>query len=385
MNKETKIAIIGGGIGGLTLALTLEHFGFSNYRIFEKAPAFKEIGAALSVWPNALRVYQKIGIYDQLVPHWGEIEAAYIKTSSGRVLSQVKPQYGLPAVCMHRADLHAVLLKNIPPHCLFPNHRVAGFKQEGERAVVVDFDRQEAQTFDLLVGADGIHSVVRQRIMGDGEPVFRGYNIWRGIAALDVPQGYGSETWGRGARVGIVPIRGNSFGWWATLNENEGATDEPEGTLGKLKRLFGDWHHPIPQLFDNSPNIIKSPLGDRLPRKGWSRGRVTLLGDAAHPTTPNLGQGACMAIEGAYLLSHCLQHFSAPEQAFAQYEKLHYPRTKEVIEQSLLNGRLGQLENPLLVSLRNGAVAIMPDKLSAKMLDKFFSYDVTGISLNSRQ
>ncbi|WP_224996406.1 FAD-dependent monooxygenase [Cesiribacter sp. SM1] len=381
MNKETKIGIIGGGIGGLTLALTLEHFGFSNYRIFEQAPAFKEIGAALSVWPNALRVYRKIGVYEQLIPYWGEIEAAYIKTSSGRVLSQVKPQYDLPAVCMHRADLHAVLLKNVPPDRLFPAHPLAEFRQEEKGAVVVNFEQQEQQTFDLLLGADGIHSRVRQQIIGDGTPIYRGYNIWRGVAALDVPQGYGSETWGRGARVGIVPIKGNSFGWWATLNEQEAESDEPEGTLRKLKRLFGGWHYPIPHLFDNSQNIIKNPLGDRLPRKGWSRGRVTLLGDAAHPTTPNLGQGACMAIEGAYLLSHCLHHYSAYEQAFAQYEKLHYPRTKEVIEQSLLNGRMGQLEHPLLVALRNGAVSLMPDKLSAKMLDKYFSYDVTAVEV----
>ena len=155
--------------------------------------------------------------------------------------------------------------------------------------------------FDAVVGADGIHSVVRKHIINDGEPIFRGYNIWRGIVEINFDIGYGSETFGKGKRVGIVPIKDGVYGWWATCNEKFMQDDKPETPKEKLNRLFGDWHYPIAELINNTDHILKNSIIDRKPQKGWTNGNTTLLGDAAHPTTPNLGQGGCMAIEGAYI------------------------------------------------------------------------------------
>ena len=381
IKKKTKIGIVGGGIGGLTAALSLEHFGFTNYEIYEQAPELKEVGAAISVWPNALRVFKKIGIYENLSQHWGEISEAFIKTDKGKVLSSFKPSYDLPAVCMHRANLHSILCKKIPETKLFRDHPLERFEQFEQGPVTLHFRNGLQKEVDILIGADGIHSATRQQIVGDGKPIFRGYNIWRGVAELDVPQGYASETWGEGARVGIVPIKEHTFGWWATLNEAQDQGNDPEEHKEKLKRTFGNWHPPIPDLFESSPNIIKNALYDRLPRKGWSRGKVVLLGDAAHPTTPNLGQGGCMAIEGAYLLSNCLATYDSVPQAFERYEHLHFPRTKAVVKESLMNGQVGQVENSLLISLRNQLIRSLPSKATAKMLDKYFSYDVTKVEV----
>ena len=373
-----KISIIGGGIGGLTAAIALNKSGFTC-EVYERSPAFKEVGAAISIWPNALRVFRQLNMLQDVLERSGEIKDAYIKTSKGRILTHTRPAYELPAVCIHRADLLNALLKQLPEQCLHAGHELQEFTSDYNGGVNLKFTNGKNASCDLLIGADGINSVVRQEIIGDGAPVFRGYNIWRGIAELPLDQGYGSETLGRGNRVGIVPIRNGLFGWWATANETLGRPDELEGTVNKLKRIFGNWHYPIPQLFDATPHIIKNSLADRIPTKGWSKGNAVLIGDAAHPTTPNLGQGACMAIEGAFLLSKCLQKYGISKEALQTYEKLHFPRTEEITKSSLLLGQLGQWQNPLATSFRNMFFYLQPEKASLRILDKYFGYDVTQV------
>lgn len=380
MNKNIEIAIIGGGIGGLTTALCLEHFGFKNFTIYERASEFKEVGAAISLWPNALKVYEEIGIISHLKLLWGEMKAAYIKTDKGEELAVTKPQYSQPLVCIHRADLHNTLLHQISPDKLKANAELVALNMK-EGKIQLVFKNGATLMPEVIIGADGIKSKVREEIIGDGNPIFRGYNIWRGVATLkDTPQGYSSETWGVGSRVGIVPIKDGKFGWWATINELEEQDDQPSGTLNKLKKHFGDWHHPIPHLFENSPEIIKNKIGDRIPHKGWSLDNMILMGDAAHATTPNLGQGACMAIEGAYLLAKALATFNELQGAFQAYETAHFKRTSDVVKQSLQNGKMGQIENKLGIKARNTLIKATPPKLVMKMLDKYFSYDVTKVN-----
>ena len=348
--------------------------------MYEQSPAFREVGAAISVWPNALRVYKALGLLEQVLANSGEFSAAYIRTASGKILSRTRPSYELPSICMHRADLLGVLLQQVPERQLKPGHKLASFTREQDKWLL-QFENGHQTTCDLLIGADGINSVVRQQLLSDGAPIYRGYNIWRGVARLSIEAGYGSETMGKGARVGIVPIKDGQFGWWAALNEPLGQTDEPEGTRNKLKRLFGSWHDPIPALFDNTEEILKNPVGDRLPTKGWSRDRAVLLGDAAHPTTPNLGQGACMAIEGAWLLAATLAKYGLTDQALARYEALHFPRTKDVTENSLMIGKVGQQSSTFATGLRNLVFSLMPSSFTMKQIDKYFGYDVTRVQV----
>ncbi|MEL6133626.1 MAG: FAD-dependent monooxygenase [Bacteroidota bacterium] len=382
MDKDIKIGIVGGGIGGLTTALCLEHFGFHNYIVYEQAPAFEEVGAAVSLWPNALYVYQQIGLYEQLSTQWGEIKAAYVKTDTGKVLSETIPQYDLPLVCIHRADLLNTLLSCVTAHKLRSDHRLQEV-QLGQQQSKLIFDQGHEATVDVVIGADGIHSKVRQQLINDGPPIFRGYNVWRGIAELEnVPTGYTSETWGKGSRIGIVPIKDHKFGWWATLNEGEDQPDGPQGAQEKLLEAFGDWHHPIPQLFEKSPKIIKNKVGDRVPITSWYHANAVLIGDAAHPTTPNLGQGACMAIEGAFLLSKCLDQLDSMQEAFQAYQNLHLKRTTEIVKQSLQSGKIGQLENQMAIKARNAVISHMPRKIVMRMMDRFFGYNVTQVKVS---
>ena len=131
------------------------------------------------------------------------------------------------------------------------------------------------------------------------------------------------------------PVKAGQFGWWATLNESFMQTDEPEGTRQKLLAHFGDWHYPIPELIQHTELILKNSLTDRVPVRGWYKGKVVVLGDAAHPSTPNLGQGGCMAIEGAYILARCIDTYGLTPQAFARYEDLHFPRASRIVKDSL--------------------------------------------------
>jgi 2-polyprenyl-6-methoxyphenol hydroxylase-like FAD-dependent oxidoreductase len=222
---------------------------------------------------------------------------------------------------------------------------------------------------------------VRKHIINDGAPVFRGYNIWRGVVKTQFDTGYGSETYGRGKRFGIVPIKDGVYGWWATCNEAFMQDDQPEGSKSKLNRLFGDWHYPVPDLIQQTETILKNSLIDREPVRGWSKGNATLLGDAAHPTTPNLGQGGCMAIEGAYLLAKAIRKYGLGPEAFARYENLHYPRAASINRESLNLGKMGQLENPVLIALRNTAFKMTPSFVAMKMIDKYFSYRVTKVEV----
>lgn len=377
--QAEKIAIIGGGIAGLTLAICLEGKGY-HCQIFEKQAELQEVGAAISIFPNALRVFRSLGMMEDVLASSGEMTQVFMKTAQGKVLAKSKPQYDLPTVCMHRADLHSILLSHTTAE-RFPAHELSSLKNLPDGKVEVVFQNGQQQTFDAVIGADGIHSVVRQYVIGDGKPVFRGYNIWRGVVDADFAIGYGSETYGKGKRVGIVPIKNGKYGWWATCNEAFMEDDEPEGTKAKLQRLFGDWHHPIPELMAKTEHILKNSLADRLPKAGWSKGNITLLGDAAHPTTPNLGQGGCMAIEGAYLLAKAIEKYGLGAKAFQRYEALHFPRTKSVTEESLRMGKMGQLENPLAIFFRNNLFKLMPSSLAMKMIDKYFSYDVNMIKV----
>lgn len=372
-----ELGIIGGGIAGLTLAIGLRDSGI-NCHIFEKNTAFKELGAAISIFPNALRVYRQNGLLQEILDVSGEFSEVFLRTSKGKILSKSNPKYELPAICMHRADLHAILLRHVPA-ALYSNHALETFEMQADGRIRITFTNGEQKTVDALIGADGIHSKVRKLILEDSQPVFRGYNIWRGVCESDISTGYGSETYGKGKRVGIVPISEGKFGWWATMNEDLLTEDEPGGTKAKLMRQFGDWHSPIPELISNTENIIKNSISDRVPIRGWSKDKIVLLGDAAHPTTPNLGQGGCMAIEGAHLLAQCIRKYGLTEIAFQRYEELHFPRSKDVVETSLKMGRIGQLENPVAIGFRNTLMRLMPDEISMKLIDKYFAYDVTAI------
>jgi 2-polyprenyl-6-methoxyphenol hydroxylase-like FAD-dependent oxidoreductase len=401
-----RIAIIGSGIGGLSASLALRQFGFEP-EVFEQAPQLLEVGAAIAVWPNAMRLLRDLGLGETVIQHAGIIEQVRWLTEDGRLLNHVRfQQTDAPAVALHRAELLSVLLGALPANSIHLGRVFLGWQQERD-VVSARFADGPSIECDLLIGADGLHSRVRTQLLDDGPPSPRGYASWRGIAdsgpAATVP-GTAVEIYGRGKRFGIGPVGQGRIGWWATVNDQAGekkrrgdgagatVVEASHASPRELLRLFEGWCEPVLELIQTTrpTSMVKNAVFDRSPSKKWGTGSITLLGDAVHPTTPNLGQGGCMAIEDAVVLARCLHKCSessrTPSQAdinsaLRTYETLRRARTSAIAKYSRRYGVIGQWEGATAVRLRNMMLALLPNAMTKRLLQMIFSYDAYAISI----
>jgi len=374
-----KLIIAGGGIGGLTAALALHRSGY-DVAVYEQAPAFTEIGAGMSLWPNATRVLNSLGVLEKVLLSGEPVTQFNLCRPNGKLISALAMTgFKTPALCIHRADLHEALRSQLPEDCLKPGLRVESFAQ-GPSGVVARFKGAPEASADGLIAADGINSAIRAQIHGSAEPIYRGYCIWRGIAPgiTGAVRGHISETWGPGCRFGLLAIGRGRVCWYATRNSAPAQSDAPEGRKAEVSALFKDWHRPIPELIEatNPADIIKNDARDRKPLKRWGDGLVTLLGDAAHPITPNTGQGACMAIEDAACLAKCLLASSDMASGFRTYEALRGPRTARIGLQARRIGVIGQWENSWIVRGRDLATRLVLSCAPGMQLNAVYSYEV---------
>ncbi len=381
MGESREILIAGGGLGGLAAAIALRQKGF-QVAVFEKSSELREVGAGLSVWPNATRVLARLGLLEQTLRHSQILKCLRLQTWKGKVLAEVRcvGECETPTICIHRADLLAILSEKIPTECIHLGEKLETFEQN-ETEVVARFASGKTAQGRALIGADGIHSTVRRLVLGQSRPIYRGYHAWRGVARFlpkTFPLTMAAETWGRGLRFGMAPMGSGQTYWYATANAPEGALGNPSGWKNELREAFGAWASPIPELIEASEpdSILKHDMVDRRAVRRWGRGRVTLLGDAAHLTTPNLGQGACMALEDAAVLADCLgenrEDLPAP---LRRYESQRYARAAFIIRESRRIGQLGQLENSWAVALRTTFLRMIPGFLNERRHRLYFSYD----------
>ncbi len=374
-----KLIIAGGGIGGLTAALALIRAGF-DVAVYERAPAFTEIGAGMSLWPNATRVLRSLGVLEPVLASGEPVTQFNLHRPNGRLIAAIgMTGFQTPALCIHRADLHQALRRQLPEGCLMPAQRMESFEQDSD-GVIARFEGGHEVCADGLIAADGINSAVRAKIHGPAEPIFRGYCIWRGIAP-EIPgaaRGHIGETWGSGRRFGVMPMGRGRVCWYATRNSTPSQSDAPEGRKAEVAALFKNWHAPVPELIEatNVGDIIKSDARDRKPLKRWGDRRVTLLGDAAHPITPNVGQGACMAIEDAACLAKCLLASSDMTSGFRTYEALRGPRTAHMARQARRIGAIGQWENPWVVRGRDLITRLVLSRSPDMQLTSMYAHEV---------
>jgi len=374
-----KLIISGGGIGGVATALALHRAGFET-TVFERAPAFTETGAGMSLWPNATRVLRSLGVLEQILECGEPVTQFNLHRPNGKLISAIKMTgFGTPALCIHREDLHRALRAQLPEGCLVLGQRIEAYSQDGNGVTARSAGGLEASA-DGLIAADGINSAIRSQIHGPGEPVYRGYCIWRGIAP-EIPgavQGHISETWGSGRRFGIMPMGRGRVCWYATRNCAASQSDAPEGRKSEVLDMFRDWHGPIPALIGSThpADIIKNDARDLKPLRKWGDGRVTLLGDAAHAITPNVGQGACMAIEDAACLAKCLLASADVASAFRSYEAKRGPRTAHIARQARRIGAIGQWENPWVVRGRDLITRLVLSRSPDVQLKGMYAYEV---------
>ena len=378
-----RVIIIGGGIGGLCTAIGLRRIGI-DVVVYEQAEALNQVGAGLTIWANAIKALRKLDLADAVISAGSKIERGAIRTAGGRTLSRSEPGemerlFGEPTIAIHRADLHDILLSALPAGTLRLGAKCTGFEQ-GADGVTVRFAGGHADRADLVVGADGIHSGIRRQLFPELNLRYSGYTAWRGVVTTGdgVALGVTSESWGCGSRFGILRIDKERVYWFATANAPAGKALAPGERKSFLRQRFRGWHHPVELLLESTPaeEILHNDIYDLKPMERWGTGRAILLGDAAHPTTPNMGQGACMAIESSVVLARCLSQEGDLAGALRRYETERKPRTAWITDQSWKIGRIGQLENPLACRARDFVLSIMPDRVTRKTLERAAGYEL---------
>lgn len=374
-----RVVVAGAGIGGLTVGIALRRLGHEVI-VLERVPRLEAVGAGISLHSNAVEALRRIGVDDAIRRVSSPIWIGRFATASGRLLQQsdMRPlaaEFGQPdGVALHRAALQDALREAFDGD-LRLGAAVTGWRTDGGLVVEYQGGRVEA---DVLVGADGIHSAVAAKLRGAAEPRYAGYIAWRAIARAEVPElpeGVGIEMSGRGQRFGGIRIGDGQIYWFATANG-------PRGFDVPIRERFAGWAEPVPALLAATPpdRILRNDIVDRAPHDVWGEGPVTLLGDAAHAMTPNMGQGACQAIEDALVLAESLR--DDPVGDLRRYEDQRRDRARWFVRTSWSLGRVGQLTNPLAVALRDlamglpGAAALAAPQLR-RMLR--FPYDTPAL------
>lgn len=343
-----RAMIAGGGLGGLTAAVALSQQGW-QVCVFEQAPTLEPVGAGISLWPNSLRALDVIGVGDEVRALAAITGPSGVRTPDGRWLtrsdigSAVQRRFGDPLVVVHRADLVQILVDKLPFGSVQADTTVLGVHAGADTVPATLITEHGESEADLVVAADGIRSVLRRFLYPQHPgPTYAGFTAWRMVLPALPGIETGFETWGTdGRRFAVVPMSGDRLYCYATVNMPPGRTNDNEQEA--LRRLFGDWHEPIPQLIASAePDRILHQDVEELatPLPSLDRGRVALLGDAAHAMTPNLGQGGGMAIEDAVVLATLLGQDQPVGAALAEYTRIRLPRTSMVARRSRRAGRM---------------------------------------------
>jgi 6-hydroxynicotinate 3-monooxygenase len=341
-----KVAVVGAGVGGLTTATALLWGGGMDVRVYEQASHFARLGAGIQQSPNALKVMRKLGLEPALRAR-GFMPAAFThrEAATGRISNEVRlgelaeRKYGGPYLLLHRGDMHSVLLSAVPAERIVLGKKLVGLDHR-QGLIELSFADGSRERADAVIGGDGIHSVVRQSLFGVRQPRFTGRVGYRATFPASrlagEPLDDNTKWWGtdRHLIVYYVTAARDEIYVMATVSEPEFDLESwsSKGDIGALRRAFADFHPTVQAALECIPEVHKWALADREPLASWSEGSVVLVGDAAHPMMPHMGQGAAMAIEDAAVLARCVASAGPGNwsSAFRQFEASRKDRTADM-------------------------------------------------------
>jgi 2-polyprenyl-6-methoxyphenol hydroxylase-like FAD-dependent oxidoreductase len=368
-----RVIVVGGGIAGLSAAIALRRAG-QEVVVLERAPRIDPVGAGITLFANAMRALDRLGVREAVAARGAPAKRSAILTSNGRELTRVPQDLLEGTIAVHRSDLQAVLAEAAGHVRLGVEITVVEQGDDGVAARGADGSQEQG---DLLVGADGLSSLVR-RVIDDVPARYAGYTAWRGVSPVPVEPGRLTESWGVGERFGLVDIGRELTYWFATKNAPEGEPDERRGKKAEIVRRFSGWHEPIAAVVEAADEsaILRNDVYyvESLPR--WSDGRVVLVGDAAHATTPGIGQGAAQAIEDAVVLADRLARGDDLTAALAEYEAIRRPRADAVLKMSRRVDKAAQLASPLGWRLRNAIVRRVPERAQRRRLEAIVRFEL---------
>ncbi|MCB0664904.1 MAG: FAD-dependent monooxygenase [Saprospiraceae bacterium] len=376
-----KIIIAGGGITGLTTGLALHKMGFTNFEIYERADQLNEVGAGIMIQPNAMKIMDWLGIGDHCRAAGMSIMNAEITNKNLVAISRTDEKAvtdisGQKIVAIHRARLQEILYETLPKSKIHLGHSLEEFNQR-EDGVTLTFNTGQTET-NILIGADGIHSTVRKKLFSDTSLRYSGQTCWRGIVNYQMPEENmrkAIEAWGSGVRFGFVKINTAETYWFAVAKAKAGGEDDKGKLKDQLLKLFRGFHPTIKEIITGTDlhRIIRNDIYDLRRLNAWSNGKICLLGDAAHATTPNMGQGACQGIEDAYYFSHALFNENDINNAFASFEEKRRKKVDFIVNNSW---QLGQLaHHPLGRTVTKLVMRITPNKIIESQMQRLFTVE----------
>jgi len=344
-----NVTIIGGGLGGLATAIALRNQGI-DVQVYEQARELRPVGAGLTLFPNGLKSLNAIqpGIVELLKQAGSQTQKMNLKKSTSEILVSnpvtLMEKYGQPMLNIRWSRLQEILASSLPPDIIHLNHRCISFSQNYS-SVEASFDGGKTVKADFLIGADGLNSVVRQRLSNDGTPRYVGRMSWRAVIPyqhkLLPPDEITLLTSPDGKYMLLIDVGGGYVFWSAgSLSKDSSMSQTATDAKARVLKEFAGWAETVQEIITatNADQIVERPLYDRPPLASWSQGRVTLLGDAAHAMVPALGQGANTAFEDAYELSQYLCQAPNLESTLTRYENSRIQRTQVIQARSALQG-----------------------------------------------
>lgn len=375
-----RVLIVGGGIAGLATAAGLARAGIAC-EIVERAEQWAPVGAGIVLGVNAMSVMRGLDIAGHVEDVGVVLGRGAITDASGKELSasdfeMLRADFG-PTIAIHRAALHSVLLDATGGVPVSLSTSVESMTQQEEHVDVVLTDGREEQ-FDLVIGADGLRSRVRELTFGDVPIAYSGYTCWRLVVDSPVHQLAMREMWGRGLRFGIVPIGKSRLYCFAVANAPRGEEDPLDGRLDRFRARFASFGGQVPEIIaalEQPEELIHNDL-EEVPSCPWFDRRAVLIGDAAHAMTPNMGQGAAMALEDSAVLVELLSRSGSLEEQLSALVARREARVRWVQNQSRRIGRVGQLEGSAACFLRNAVVRMTPNRAAAGALKRIASQPI---------